>query len=187
MLHTSSHSDQVEVEGAIKATALQRAREETRASYIEVRLETGMITPMSGHDFERVYQSLNLRMRRGSRLLPGRGPLRSSYIMRQRNGAIHAISVFDSHAVFRRARLAGAPKGRTICCDAGPSSSSAVVGSSALKASIRALVKDERTAGDLFAGKDFAQNDVVRPPGASRQRGNRAGPRLPVAAAGRRR
>jgi hypothetical protein len=67
MLHTSSHSDQVEVEGAIKATALQRAREETRASCIEVRLETGMITPMSGHDFERVYQSLNLRMRRGSR------------------------------------------------------------------------------------------------------------------------
>jgi hypothetical protein len=36
-----------------------------------------------------------------------------------------------------------------------------VAGSSALKASIRAFVKDERTAGDLFAGKDFAQDNVV--------------------------
>ena len=37
-------------------TALQRAREETHPSYIEVRLEPSMITPMSGHVFQRVYQ-----------------------------------------------------------------------------------------------------------------------------------
>lgn len=36
--------------------ALQRAREETHPSYIEVRLEPSMITPMSRRDFERMYQ-----------------------------------------------------------------------------------------------------------------------------------
>ncbi|MGO8949920.1 MAG: thiamine pyrophosphate-dependent enzyme [Ktedonobacterales bacterium] len=45
----------VRTNGELQA-ALQQAREETHASYIEVRLEPSMITPMSGRDFERVYQ-----------------------------------------------------------------------------------------------------------------------------------
>jgi len=45
----------VRTNGELQA-ALQRARGETHPTYIEVRLEPSMITPMSGRVFERVYQ-----------------------------------------------------------------------------------------------------------------------------------
>jgi indolepyruvate decarboxylase len=46
----------VRTNGELQA-ALQRARDETHPSYIEVRLEPSMIAPMSGRDFQRVYQT----------------------------------------------------------------------------------------------------------------------------------
>jgi indolepyruvate decarboxylase len=46
----------VRTNGELQA-ALQRARDETLPSYIEVRLEPSMIAPMSGRDFQRVYQT----------------------------------------------------------------------------------------------------------------------------------
>jgi hypothetical protein len=50
------HASGAETNGELQA-ALQRARDETHPSYIEVRLEPSMIAPMSGRDFQRVYQT----------------------------------------------------------------------------------------------------------------------------------